>query len=171
MHHQVPCLCVSSRHFATHIGPLADRLGAVRLSADDAEHVTAAVHQVFDAAGLAAGLTIGLQRHTPQDQWAHYTLLTDPEWALLAGGANERNTFYECALRPRHVGPHVAHVQLVSTPHQPDQNIWIRWNSHIREMVPQLYCTAEHPSEDPAGIDDPLMCMLFDGHAGQHDFS
>lgn len=54
------------RHFATHIGLLADQLGSVRLSADDAEHVTDAVHQVFDAAGL----TIGLQRHIGEDQRA-----------------------------------------------------------------------------------------------------
>ncbi|MGI5271737.1 hypothetical protein ACQEUU_21465 [Nonomuraea sp. CA-218870] len=112
----VTALVDACRHFATHIDLLADQLGAARLSADDIEHVTDAVHGVFDAAGLAAGLTIGLQRHAIEEQCVHYTPLTDAEWAPLAEGANMRNTFYGCGLRPGHAGPHVAHVQALAAP-------------------------------------------------------
>ncbi|MEV1179326.1 hypothetical protein, partial [Nonomuraea sp. NPDC049784] len=95
----VTALVDACRHFATHVRLLADQLGAAELSDDDVELVHNAVHQVFTAAGLAAALATGLQRHAGEQDCPHYNVLTDAEWAPLSeGGGRERKAVYGCEL-------------------------------------------------------------------------
>ncbi|MDP9869393.1 MULTISPECIES: hypothetical protein [Streptosporangium] len=123
---------IASEHFATHVNLLADQLGKVELNADGVELVNAAVHRAFTAAGLAAGLTIGLQRHTRDTECPHYNVITDAEWAPLTdGGGHMRKPAYECELQPGHPGPHMAHVQIIP---EPDRFIWKRQDG--AELVP-----------------------------------
>ncbi|WP_433259450.1 hypothetical protein ACQPYK_50290 (plasmid) [Streptosporangium sp. CA-135522] len=158
--------------FATHVDLLADQLSEVALNTDGVELVNAAVHRVFTAAGLAAGLTTGLQRHPRKTtECQHYNVLTDAEWAPLTDcGGHARKPVYECELQPGHPGAHVSHVQILP---EPDRFIWIRWDSRTRELVVLPPCSAECTDPTPGtlyGPDDPTPCLLFEHHVGPHRY-
>lgn len=168
----VTALVDACRHFATHVRLLADQLGAIELSDDDVELVHDAVHQVFTAAGLAAAVATGLQRHTGEQDCPHYNVLTDAEWALLAeGGRHERKAVYGCELQPGHPGAHAAHVQVLPGP---DRFVWIRWDLRARELLTLPPCPAEradpHPDPRSPYADEPARCKLFEGHVGPHRY-
>ncbi|MFI7641664.1 hypothetical protein [Nonomuraea sp. NPDC049400] len=149
--------------FATHVDLLADRLGAVDLSADDAERVNDAIMRAFTVTALASSLTVGLQREANEAECPHFNVLTDAEWARLSAdemAAHDRNATYLCALQPGHPGPHVSLAQSFG-----ERDVWLRWAVGVRELGDLAPCPS---SAGPA--DDPELCHLFDGHPGEHAF-
>ncbi|MGP3919963.1 hypothetical protein [Nonomuraea sp. 10N515B] len=116
-----------------------------------------AIQRVVNAAGMAAALTVGRQRHMPEAACPHYNVLTDAEWGPLSGKyvANERKLAYGCELQPGHAGPHMSEVQLV--PADPDQFVWIRWTDRQRELIALAPCQAEYVSDR---AEDPTVCTM-----------
>ncbi|MFI6451944.1 hypothetical protein ACIBF6_10345 [Streptosporangium amethystogenes] len=70
--------------FATHMNLLADQLGDVEPTNDDAERLSDAATRAFTAVALATSLTIGLEREVGDGECPHYNVLTDAEWERLS---------------------------------------------------------------------------------------
>ncbi|MEU4332420.1 hypothetical protein [Nonomuraea dietziae] len=117
--------------------------------------------RAFSALALAVGG--GLQRDVGAEACPHYNVLNDLEWGQLASrpyAAHESKAAYGCELQADHPGPHMALAQSFD-----GYEAWLRWAVRSRELVDLTPCEA---SDGP--VDDPELCLLFNGHPGPHTF-